>query len=264
MVCGLQRADMQQPTSNFEILNPPADFEQPECPTEYFSLTAKPNTRLSRRTLMEDDITAPMMLQRLRHPFVLCEVTVSGDFVNDWDQAGLVIFTGGHPAHNQSFGTMRFASRGRLVVFDPQLNRPSSKWARVALEQTDGELGISTLVANPKCGVDWASTPAFPLVHPDHVSEMPMPSLRLKLERVGSDLWVWFMNPEMYSQIGSEPSPEFVRRQWRKCREIVNFFDNETAKGDTWVGCYASRPVEEESDEVYDGLFVEFEDLEIL
>lgn len=257
-----QRRRIPVRSPHFEILNAPADFDEPANPYEYFSLTAVSNTRLCRKTLTCDDLTAPMVVKRLRHQFVLCEVTVSGDFVNDWDQGGLVIFLGGHPANNQAPST-RFTNRQRYEVVDPQLTKPSAKWARVALELSNGELCVSSLAANPGCGVDWASTPAFPHLSLAESSDLSMPSLRLKLERVGKDLWVWYMNPDSWSP-REEPTPDHVRRQWRKCREIVNFFDDENSKGDAFVGCFASRPVEAEDDHIQDGLFVEFEDLEIL
>lgn len=253
---------MQRPVSRFELLNTPPDFEHLEEAPEYFSLTALSNTRLSRKSLVEDDLTAPMVLHRKRQLFTLAEVTVSVDFRVHWDQGGLAIFLGGHPAQNQRLSRGSHSLRRPYVVVDPQLNRASNKWARVALEMTAGELGVSTLVANPKCGVDWASTPAFPYVSNVHATDLSMPSVRLKLERVGADLWVWFMIPETQFQAGYVPTPEFVSRQWRKCREIVNFFDEQSMKGDVWVGCYASRPVEAEPD--VESLFVEFEDLEIL
>lgn len=257
-----QRATRTQlPATEFELINPPTDFEQPEDVEEYFSLTAPPNSRLGRRSPLEDEVTAPMLVQRLRHPFVLCEVTISADFQNDWDQGGIAIFAGGHPTQNTSF--MRPNRRSHVMV-DPRLSRAPSKWARVGIELTNGELVVSTLVANPKCGVDWASTPAFPSVHPSEAGDMLTQRLRLKLERVGQDLWVWFMHPESHDSWSNTPSPEAVSRRWRKCREIVNFFDVEAVKGDVWVGCYASRPIEPMDTCSEEGLFVEFEDLEIL
>ncbi|KAK5945304.1 hypothetical protein PMZ80_002508 [Knufia obscura] len=251
---------MQLSSSVYEVLNTPPEFEHSDEATEYFSLTAPSNTKLSRKSLEEDELTAPMLLHRKRQPFTLAEVTVSVDFQADWDQGGLVIFLGGHPVQSQQSSR---SLRRPYVVVDPRLNRTSHKWARVALEMTGGELHISTLVANPKCGVDWASTPAFPHIQGIHAADVSMPSLRLKLERVGADLWVWYMVPETQFQAGYVPTPEFVSRQWRKCREVVNFFDEQSMKDDVWVGCYASRPVEAEP-EIDEGLFVEFEDLEIL
>ena len=252
-----QTTRMQLSRSGFEVLNTPPDFEHPDEANEYFSLTASSNTRLSKRSPEEDELTAPMVLRRQRQPFTLAEVTVSIDFQVDWDQGGLVIFLGGlplQPCHSL---------RRPYTATNPRASHASQKWARVALEMTAGEINISTLVANPKCGVDWASTPAFPYASGHDIADLPMPSLRLKLERVGADLWVWFMVPETQFQAGYVPTPEFVSRQWRKCREIVNFFDEQSMKDDVLVGCYASRPVETEP-EMEEGLFVEFEDLEIL
>ena len=248
---------------DLEVLNPPADFEHPIDPNDYFSLTAAPNTRLGRRGADTDDITAPMALRRLRYPFVLCEVTVSIDFEADWDQGGLVIFAGGHPTFNPRQTASR-AQRGPYIVVDPSLHRGPEKWARVALELMAGELHVSTLVANRKCGADWASTPALLNSHTRHAL---VTSTRLKLERVGFDLWIWYMVQDVQSSDSTAPSPEVVSRQWRKCREVINFFDREVTKGGVWVGCYASRPIEaDRSDDRHpgNGLFAEFEDLTIL
>ena len=257
---------LQLPAPDFEVLNAPADFEKPEDVTEYFSLTALSNTRLGRRAAIDDEVTAPMVLKRLRHPFVLCEATVSVDFQVDWDQAGLVIFAGSHPGRSD----VAQLSRSLRISHAPASSisyRNTSKWARIALELIAGEVNISTLVANPKCGVDWASTPAWPFYHPSQLEETSMPSIRLKFEKIGLDLWIWFMVPDLESTFGGTPSPESVRRQWRKCREVVNFFDPMLVKGGLWIGCYASRPTEVEVTNngiPENGLFAEFEDLEIL
>lgn len=250
------------PSTEYELLNPPRDFETPESVKEYFSLTAPSNSRLGRRSRLQDEVTAPMLIQRLRYPFVLCEVTVSADFQTEWDQGGLVIFAGGHPGQNMA----QFQRPGRhpYVMVDPRLSRRPSKWARVALELVGGELTVSTLVANPRCAADWASTPAFPSVHPSEAGDMLTQRLRLKLERVGADLWIWFMHPEFQDTYSAAPTPEAVRRRWRKCREVVDFFDIDVAKGDVWVGCYAGRPVEPDDCCSGEGLFVEFEDFEVL
>lgn len=250
---------MQLTASSYEVINMPTDFEQPDDVTEYFSLTASSYTRLSRRSPQEDEFTVPMILRRARTPFVLCEVTVSGDYQTDWDQGGLVIFLGDLPGQQQPG-----AFRRPHVSSALRLGNGSSKWARVGVELTRGELSITTLVANTKCGNDWASTPAFPLSRPNQRADFSLPSFRLKLERVGSDLWIWFMMPDMSSDPLGIPTPEFVSRQWRKCREIAKFFDDAYVKEDVYVGCYASRPVQAENLPDDDGLFVEFEDFEIL
>lgn len=258
---------IQLADTDYELVNVPIDHEQHEDVTEYFSLTARSNTRFGRRAPDENDITAPMLLKRLRYPFVLAEVTVSVDFQVDWDQGGLAIFAGGHPTHHQLNQLASRSLRRPYVVVDPSLRPGPSKWARVAFEVNAGEPNITTLVANPKCAVDWACTPAFSYFDPAYLEETSMPSIRLKLERVGSDLWVWFMVPSTVVMSTAAPTPAFISRQWRKCREIVNFFDPESSKGGFWVGCYASRPVDTEGLDTNlhnGGLFVEFEDLEIL
>lgn len=251
---------MQLPVNEFEILNAPHEFEQPEDFKEYFTLTALADTRLSRRSPLQDDITAPMVLKRLSYPFVVCEATVTTDFQTDWDQGGLVIFAGGHPTRPVSQAR---SLRTRHSVLHSS-TYGSEKWARVALELIAGEVCISTLVANPNCDVDWASTPIAPC---SRIGQISNPSTRLKLERVGQDLWVWYKVQDVYYSSSHSPTPESVSRQWRKCRQVVNFFDAASVKGGMWVGCYASRSVQSESLQGYaqeNGLFVEFEDLTIL
>lgn len=250
---------MQLPGVDFEVINIPRDFQQPENATEYFSLTAFAETRISRATSSQDEITAPMVLKRLCYPFVVCEATVTTDFQLDWDQGGLVIFAGRHPVQH----ICRNAPP-RQVTRNHTWRTVSSKWARVALELVAGEITISTLVANPDCDVDWASTPIFPHSRPVDTLN---PSVRLKLERVNQDLWIWYKVEDTHYSTSSASTPESVSRQWRKCRQVVNFFDAISVKGGVWVGCYASRPIE--ADTAYgepeeNGLFVEFEDLTIL
>lgn len=254
-------AAMQLPGNDFEILNAPHDFEQPEDIAEYFSLTALANTKLGRQSPSQDEITAPMVLKRLCYPFVVCEATVTTDFQIDWDQGGLVIFAGGHPL--QQAPSIRSLRTPHTAV-PPISSRRPLKWARIALELAAGEVNISTLVANPNCDIDWASTPIAPCSRPGLISN---PSIRLKLERVGHDLWVWYKVQDIYYSPSHTPTPESVSRQWRKCRQIVNFFDITSVKGGVWVGCYASRPVQPELVHTHseeNGLFVEFEDLTIL
>jgi len=101
-------------------------------------------------------------------------------------------------------------------------------------------------------------------------------SLRIKFERVDESLWIWYRLPNLtaahldyYQTSDYDPgrSPEDVGSGWKKMREIMGFFGGVEQKGNVWVGCYASRPMDFEpsnSWEEVDGLVAEFEDLDIL
>lgn len=252
---------MEQLNSRFRAHNVSSNFQPPENVMEYFSLIAPPDSAIGRASPREDEITAPMILTKLNRAFTCCEVTISADFEMDWDQGGLVIFSGGAPRSQQSVAS---PGRSPYIFVERQLNAQRGKWAKVGLEFTGGELGVSAVVANPNCGADWSFTPAFPLMTPRDALHMAMPSVRVKLERVGSDLWVWYRIPDETPMPLTSRSPEVMSRQWKKCREIHSFFEDEGLKGGVWVGCYASRPMDLEEPTEDDGLYVEFEDLEIL
>jgi len=101
-----------------------------------------------------------------------------------------------------------------------------------------------------------------------------MSSLRIKLERIGDSLWVWYRMPGM-STSSSTPSPAAAGAEWRKVREVMGFFSGVEDKYGVWVGCYASRPMNfipshsweantgSGSGHERNGLLVDFEDLEI-
>jgi hypothetical protein len=102
-------------------------------------------------------------------------------------------------------------------------------------------------------------------------------SLRIKLERVGYALWIWYQVP---SALPYALSPGAVGSTWKKLREVTWFFYGVEDKF-VHVGVYASRPTGLSRGETMwdamhgmtldsslpagsgDGLVVEFEDLEI-
>lgn len=251
----------------FTAHNVNSEFQQPENISDYFHLTAPPNTKIWRKPGDQDDTTAPMILTTLEQPFILAEVTVSAEFEMDWDQGGLVIFAGSAPGQPSPPSALLRRRRPRIPGHLAQ--GTSGKWVKAGLEFTGGELGLSTVVANPSCGSDWSFIPAFPHLSPEEAFSMHMPSLRIKFERVGDDLWVWYRLPDSSATSNAYRSPEMACAGWKKAREVMGFFYGIEAKSGVWVGCYASRPAEFEteddgSSQDEDGLFVEFEDLEIL
>ncbi|KAJ5227423.1 Protein of unknown function DUF1349 [Penicillium citrinum] len=248
--------------SSFTTLNLPPAFILPQC-MEYFSLTAGPNTDLWRKPPNGDTSTAPIVFTSLRHPFVIAEVTVSADWEMEWDQGGLVIFAGAAP---QSFSSDTAAlSRQRGGP------NPPCKWVKAGMEFSSGTVNASSVSATAD-GADWCLSPLVQTVPGPTVQ-----SLRIKLERIGHALWIWYQVP---SASPYALSPGAVGSTWKKLREVTWFFYGVEDKF-VHVGVYASRPTGigrgqtmwdamhgvplegASASGLPDGLVVEFEDLEI-
>ena len=161
---------MHPDSSSFTALNLPTTFSLPSC-MEYFTLTAGPNTDLWRKPPNGDTSTAPMIFTSLQRPFVVAEVTVSADWEMEWDQGGLVIFAGATPQPLQS-QSRRY----------PQ---PRCKWVKAGMEFSSGTINASSVSATAD-GADWCLTPLCPS------TAMGPQSLRIKLERIGYSLWIWY------------------------------------------------------------------------
>lgn len=231
---------------------------------EYFTLTAGPNTDLWRKPPNGDTSTAPIVFTSLRHPFVVAEVTVSADWEMEWDQGGLVIFAGAAP--------QSFSGETHQTLASPrnQRARPPCKWVKAGMEFSSGTVNASSVSATAD-GADWCVSP----LQSDRGTGVH--SLRIKLERIGHALWVWYQDPTA-SPFGSTPGA--VGSSWRKLREVNWFFYGVEDKF-VHVGVYASRPIDlGRGQTMYDamqelsldsslpagpgdGLVVEFEDLEI-
>jgi regulation of enolase protein 1 (concanavalin A-like superfamily) len=270
---------MELSHEDFVAVNVPTTFEQPDNVHEYFSLQAPPNTSIWRKPSASDDTTAPMILKRLRQSFILAEVTVSAALSEEFDQAGIVIFAGSLP--DPTLSPLPIAAR--RVSRHPRRGseaRATGRWAKAGLELIEGELHAASVVAISPCGADWTSSARLPLPPaPFGPYSLASQSLRVKLERVEESLWIWYKLPESSTSFESQypytdpymrpRNPEDVASGWRKMREIMGFFAGglEHQKGNVWVGCYASRPMEFEprhSWEAPNGLLAEFEDLDIL
>jgi regulation of enolase protein 1 (concanavalin A-like superfamily) len=213
-----------------------------------FTMAAAPNTDLWRKPPSRDTITAPIMYSALRNPFITAEVTVSADWALEWDQGGLVIFGGPMPGDITSDApAMDPPSVDELSLDDntpsissttptstpspnSQPQRPNSppppyvtpapaaKWVKVGLEFTNNACHASSVVANSE-GADW-SLSALPTHHARRMD------LRIKMERIGYALWIWYED----SMVG-----------WKKLREVTWFFWGVEDKA-VRVGVYASRP----------------------
>lgn len=213
-----------------------------------FHLSAPPNTDLWRKPPSRDTSTAPILYTSLRYPFVSAEVTVSAQWKFEWDQAGLCIFAGTPPGRIPPAAAITTISAdGTATTIPPPYTLPvASKWVKIGLEFTNNACHAASVVATAD-GADWAVTPLPP--YQAHCSD-----LRIKLERIGWALWIYFED----RQLG-----------WKKLREVTYFFFGVEDKS-VRVGVYASRPANFNVSQ-YDrthgigqtNLRVDFEDLQI-
>ncbi len=243
--------------TRFEAHNLLNDFQQPEDISEYFDLSAPANSTLWRKPLSGDEVSAPMVLTRLQESLMVAEVTVTAEMEVEWDQAGLVIFAGMSPCNVPDNTT-----RGRRGNQHGYVAQPG-KWLKAGIGLADEDVGVATAVALPGCGPDWSFAPLFSNVE-TKTSSFRRSSLRVKLERVVQDLWVWYRIPESHAMSSTGRSPAEVSRDWKKAREVSEFFTGVEVKSGIWVGCYASRPLEMDDGDGRSELFVEFEELSMI
>lgn len=237
---------------------------------EYFTLTAGPNTDLWRKPPNGDTATAPIVFTSLRNSFVVAEVTVSADWEMEFDQGGIVVFAGAAP---QSFSseTTPFSTGTPLNLHGMSQSPRPCKWVKAGMEFCSGTVNASSVSATAD-GADWCVSP---LCLPDSRATT-VHSLRIKLERVGHSLLVWYQIPTLAP---FATTPGAVGSTWKKLREVTWFFYGVEDKF-VHVGVYASRPanisrsstmwemmngpmMSSGTDGHDEGLVVEFEDLEI-
>ncbi|KAJ9624132.1 hypothetical protein H2203_005582 [Taxawa tesnikishii (nom. ined.)] len=115
-----------------------------------------------------------------------------------------------------------------------------TKWVKASLELTSSQLAATSVFASGS-GSDWSLT-RLPSYHSDpsfsrspsspssllfpYPSDSGIPSLRLKLERIGYALWIYYFD---------------LQHGWTKIREVSSFFWGIEDKS-VRVGVYASRP----------------------
>jgi regulation of enolase protein 1 (concanavalin A-like superfamily) len=247
---------MPPTSSSFTPLNIPSDVV-PEWMGS-FTIAAPPNTDLWRKPPSRDTSTAPILYTALRNPFIAAEVTVSADWELEWDQGGLVIFAGAPPGQvitaaapsldapniislsldddnelpmSDLSSTETSPAQSPLPVLDTHSSSldhdlpppyiqpiPAAKWVKVGLEFCNNACHATSVVANSD-GADW-SLSALP---PHHARRL---DLRVKIERIGYALWVWYEDEVL---------------GWKKLREVTWFFWGVEDKA-VRVGVYASRP----------------------
>jgi regulation of enolase protein 1 (concanavalin A-like superfamily) len=251
--------------SSFSALNLPSTFSLPPC-LDYFTLSAGPNTNLWRKPPNGETSTAPIVFTSLRRPFVVAEVTVSADWEMEWDQGGLVIFAGAPPGQPLPAEPVTAIRSGRV-----SRNASSSyvcKWVKAGMEFSSGTVNASSVSATAD-GADWCLSPLAMPNLPTNIT-----SLRIKLERIGHSLWIWYQIPSLSPYA---VTPGAVGSTWKKLREVTWFFYGVEDKC-VHVGVYASRPTSisrgatvwesmnsfrTDNSGSSDTLMVEFEDLEI-
>ncbi|KAI9826332.1 MAG: hypothetical protein M1832_000249 [Thelocarpon impressellum] len=234
---------MAPDSSSFTALNLPPDSVAPRSMGS-FSLHAPPNTDLWRKPPSRDTSTAPILYTALRHPFVAAEVTIAADWELEWDQGGLVIFAGAPPGRvvvppppppaqapvhviPEPGSATSAATTAAPPTSTPEAPPayasapPASKWVKAGLEFYNGALHASSVCATSEGG-DWALAPLSGPGGSAHARA----DLRVKLERVGYALWIWF---------------EDGGGGWKKLREVTWFFWAVEDKA-VRVGVYASRP----------------------
>ncbi len=233
---------MAPDSSSFTALNLPPSSETPRSMSS-FSLHALPNTDLWRKPPSRDTSTAPILYTALRHPFVAAEVTVAADWELEWDQGGLVIFAGAPPGRVvvPAQPAVACSPSQTRVIPEPGSTAPTptaptaapapppayasappaSKWVKAGLEFYNGAPHASSVCATSEGG-DWALAPLSGPGGSPHARA----DLRIKLERVGHALWIWF---------------EDGGAGWKKLREVTWFFWAVEDKA-VRVGVYASRP----------------------
>ena len=196
-----------------------------------FSLTAPPNTDLWRKPPSRDTSTAPILYTSLRHPFIAAEVLISADWELEWDQAGLVIFAGAPTARRPP---ETVGPDGQPPAYVPT---PASKWVKAGLEFCGGRCNASSVCATSD-GADWSLSPLLSSSSPSQPTRLdllnPRVDLRVKLERVGYALWIWFEDPSIRALRDGETG-------WKKLREVTWFFWGVEDKA-IRVGVYACRP----------------------
>lgn len=122
----------------------------------------------------------------------------------------------GTPNRNNNSSHRGAAARLPPPAYSPPA--PASKWVKVGLEFCNNACHATSVCATAD-GADWALT-ALP---PHHARRL---DLRVKIERIGYALWVWY---------------EDDMSGWKKLREVTWFFWGVEDKA-VRVGVYASRP----------------------
>lgn len=177
------------PTGNsFTTLNLPPSFTLPDC-MEYFSLTVRPNTNLWRKPPTGDIATAPIIFTSLRNPFTLAEVTISADWKMEWDQDGLVIFTGPTLealSLSSSSSGRQLTQLMRVLPRSQQLGTRACKWVKAGMELSLGTVHASSVSATAD-GADWCLSPLNSSQQSADQATLPMTSTSTTSTRCASN-----------------------------------------------------------------------------
>jgi len=185
---------------------PPHDPSPPLHPASTpFTLSSPPHTDLFRSPT-SSSASCPLLLTRLRFPFTSAEVTLSAPWALEWDQAGLVIFVGDPPGAAAPLGP------------DGLPQYETGRWFRAGggMARDRLEFGSTYGVGG---GADWVLSGLEGAMG-------RRADLRVKMERLGTGLWVYYEGED---------------GRWCKVREVNGFFCGVDDKR-VWVGVYAARP----------------------
>jgi regulation of enolase protein 1 (concanavalin A-like superfamily) len=285
---------------SFDALNVQDDVI-PEWLDSFF-VTAPPNTDLWRKPPSGDISTAPILYTALSNPFIVAEVTVSADWQFEWDQGGLVIFSGPPPGHIATASTTATATLEVPDVASIRLDDNVTSNSATSFSQTSSidNVGGRDMAASQRPAGEPASS-SQPEREPPPPYDAPAPTckwVKLGLEfssntchatavvanGEGAD-WSLSTLPSRIQRrkdlhikmerIGYAlwMSYEIEPGMWKKLREVTWFFWDVEDKA-VRVGVYASRPANfgftmwdqnhgADSSNPYRNLCVEFEGLEI-
>ncbi|KAJ5567704.1 AP complex mu/sigma subunit [Penicillium sp. DV-2018c] len=133
---------------------------------------------LAQTTKRRNNSRTPIVYTTLRHPFVVAEVTVSrrlGTRMGPRRPGDL---------HHTLTETTSLRSR---------TSRPPCKWVKADVELSSGTVNASSVRATAN-GADWCLSPLAQGETGPGVG-IVINSLRIKVERVGDALWIWYQVP---------------------------------------------------------------------
>ena len=253
----------ERDTGRYQFYNIPDGPAPSEDVAEYFTLTASTDTQIWRGN--RDIFSAPMILTRPRpvQKFHVLEATVNIPFMENFDQAGLVMFYDMTP-DQPWLGPTSVDGRRQRRESNGELHH-TGRWVTAALRQVDEEqIDLVTVVTRPGMEPDQSSSFLPFDLNNSYGLRSSHSTIRIKIERVENKLWVSYRPEEMLPE--EDRCPEYVGSAWRRIREVDGFFTDLQTKRPVSVGCYAGRPLprEYDEDELGKDLVVEFENMSLL
>lgn len=129
-------------------------------------------------------------------------------------------------------------------------SEPSTEvnWVKMGLQLTGDTLNASCPVVTLPSGAGWSLSPVLPGATPHEALPLAISSLRIKFERIGDALWVWYRTPRLSTYL-SIPSPASAGAEWREVREAMGFFSG--VEDTVWIVdkllCWSTNELHAES-----------------